>query len=406
VLRSIRWRLCLLVAAGLDRYPRACGRVVCGRLGGCQLSYFIQCAIGSLVSWGHRLARNPAADATPPSAKEAKAPEMHPWNAAQLAAFLAWSEENSTHHALWYVLAYTGMRRGEALALRWRDVNLDAGTVSVRRSAGVVRVKGEGAEIAEGPTKTGKPRVVDLDAAAVAALRTFRRARGGMALQLGRDDALVFGDHEGRHLHPERVSRTFKLTAERCRKALGDGAPPEIRLHDLGHTHATLLQVSRIAFDASFGSSCEHALPAAQRAALRRPRPARAPRGYGDLGLHGPPGPNATMMRLMPLHGVHHRCACWHRDASRSSRLHPVPHRRPRPAVSGRHRSCEGRAGLGHIMCLSWQPAALVAPGPSRAPETDVTATASSPVSYTHADAPPWRGRGPLASQPSAAGRT
>jgi hypothetical protein len=37
----------------------------------------------------HRLARNPAADATPPSAKEAKAPEMHPWNAAQLAAFLA-----------------------------------------------------------------------------------------------------------------------------------------------------------------------------------------------------------------------------------------------------------------------------------------------------------------------------
>jgi len=55
VLRSIRWRLCLLVAAGqagLDRYPRASGRVVCGRLGGCQLSYFIQCAIGSLVSWG------------------------------------------------------------------------------------------------------------------------------------------------------------------------------------------------------------------------------------------------------------------------------------------------------------------------------------------------------------------
>jgi DNA-binding NarL/FixJ family response regulator len=61
----------------------------------------------------HRLARNPAADATPPSAKEAKAPEMHPWNAAQLAAFLAWSEKHSTHHALWHVLAMTGMRRWE-----------------------------------------------------------------------------------------------------------------------------------------------------------------------------------------------------------------------------------------------------------------------------------------------------
>jgi integrase len=41
------------------------------------------------------------------------------------------------------VLAYTGMRRGELLALRWRDIDLDAATISVRRSVGVVRVKGE-----------------------------------------------------------------------------------------------------------------------------------------------------------------------------------------------------------------------------------------------------------------------
>ena len=44
---------------------------------------------------------------------------------------------------LWHVLAYTGMRRGEALALRWRDVDLDAATVSVRRSAGMVRIAGK-----------------------------------------------------------------------------------------------------------------------------------------------------------------------------------------------------------------------------------------------------------------------
>lgn len=105
----------------------------------------------------------------------------------------------------------------------------------------MVRVKDEGAAITEGLTKAGKPRVVDLDAAAAAVLRSFRLARAAMALQLVRDDALVFGDHEGRHMHPERVSRTFKATVERCRKALGDAAPPEIRLHDLRHTHATLL---------------------------------------------------------------------------------------------------------------------------------------------------------------------
>jgi integrase len=135
----------------------------------------------------------------------------------------------------------TGMRRGEALTLRWRDVCLDAATVSVRRSAGVIRVKGEGASIDEGDTKSGKPRVIDLDASTVAVLRAHRRERGAMALQLARDDSLVFGDQEGRHLHPERFTRTFHAELGRCRKAIGEYKLPVIRLHDLRHTHTTLL---------------------------------------------------------------------------------------------------------------------------------------------------------------------
>jgi hypothetical protein len=43
-----------------------------------------------------------------------------------------------------------------------------------------------------------------------------------MALQLARDNALVLGDHEGRHLHPERFSRTFHAELARARKALGE----------------------------------------------------------------------------------------------------------------------------------------------------------------------------------------
>ena len=65
---------------------------------------------------------------------------------AQLAAFLGWAAGTAQNYPLWHTLAMTGMRRGEALALRWRDVDLDAGTVSVRRSAGMVRNAGEGAE--------------------------------------------------------------------------------------------------------------------------------------------------------------------------------------------------------------------------------------------------------------------
>ena len=191
------------------------------------------------------LLRNPADAATPPTAREAKAPEMTCWSSAQLAAFLAWSGRHGQDHALWRTLAYTGMRRGEALSLRWRDVDPDAATVRIRRSAGIVRIAGEGAEMIEDDTKSSKPRVVDLDAATVAVLRAWRKHRGSMALQLARDDALVFGSIEGEHRNGEHVSRQFKRDEARFRKAAGEDAPPEIRLHDLRHTHATILLTAR-----------------------------------------------------------------------------------------------------------------------------------------------------------------
>jgi integrase len=135
----------------------------------------------------------------------------------------------------------------------------------------MVRVAGEGAAVVEGDTKSGKPRLVDLDGLTAVVLRARRRERGALALQLARDDALVFGGIEGQHRNPEHVSRQFARDVERARAALGDDAVPWIRLHDLRHTHATILQGRGVASGATFGTSREHALPAAQRAALRRP---------------------------------------------------------------------------------------------------------------------------------------
>jgi integrase len=58
---------------------------------------------------------------------------------------------------------------------------------------------------------------------------------------LARDDQLIFGDVEGRHQHPERFSRRFSEQLGRCCRQLGEGAPPAIRVHDLRHSHASLL---------------------------------------------------------------------------------------------------------------------------------------------------------------------
>jgi integrase len=133
------------------------------------------------------------------------------------------------------------MRRGEALAPRWRDVDLDAGRLAVRRSVGVVKAKGAGERLVEGPTKTGRSRVVDLDAGTVAALRAYRAARGRLALDLVRDSALVLSNLDGAHRHPERFSRRFAGQVVQAREALEEERLPAIRLHDLRHTHATLL---------------------------------------------------------------------------------------------------------------------------------------------------------------------
>src|SRR5205807_1869230 len=78
------------------------------------------------VRWG-RLARNPADAADPPRGGP-KSDGVHSWDAATLRQFLAVSMATSDRlHPLWVLLATTGMRRGEALGLRWSDVDLDAG---------------------------------------------------------------------------------------------------------------------------------------------------------------------------------------------------------------------------------------------------------------------------------------
>jgi integrase len=179
------------------------------------------------VRWG-RLARNPADLADPPRVT-GPGRELHTWSAEQLAAFLD-SRRDDRLYALWHTLAMTGLRRGEALGLRWQDVDLEAGRLCVRRS---LIPEGKTVAVHEPKTARGR-RVVALDPQTVGVLRgQAARQLAEQAESEGWETGLVFTNEDGQALHPWLVSRCF-------RAALKEAMLPDIRLHDLRHTHATL----------------------------------------------------------------------------------------------------------------------------------------------------------------------
>src|SRR5206468_2481253 len=116
-----------------------------------------------------RITRNPADLASPPSAKAAKAPEMHVWSGEELGRFLAFVNEDRLV-ALWRFLAMTGCRRGEALALRWSDLDFENGRVRIERA--LISI-GYRLHVSEPKTERSR-RTVSLDASTLTALRAHK----------------------------------------------------------------------------------------------------------------------------------------------------------------------------------------------------------------------------------------
>jgi integrase len=174
-----------------------------------------------------KLDRNPVTAADRPRASRI---EMRTWTADELGGFLDGAREHRLA-PLFTVLATSGLRRGEALGLRWSDVDLDEGRIAVRQTLLAVN-----SHVEFGEPKTHRSRrTVDLDAATVAVPKAHRKAQLEERVEAGlgrpRADGLIFTDEQGDPLHPNMVSRTFG-------KLVREAQLPIIRLHDLRHTHA------------------------------------------------------------------------------------------------------------------------------------------------------------------------
>jgi integrase len=177
------------------------------------------------------LPRNVAEQASPPKQRTTQA--FRTWSGAELSRFLEYVTSDRLY-AAYSLAAFTGLRRGEVLGLRWRDVDLDRGSLSVSQTLIIVNY----AMRFSAPKTGAGRRAVALDASTVEILRSHRvrqlEERTNLGLAWPSPDDLLFTAIDGQPLHPGQFSDRF----DRLVKGAG---VPRIRFHDLRHTHATLM---------------------------------------------------------------------------------------------------------------------------------------------------------------------
>ena len=183
------------------------------------------------------------------------------------------TNESQPVYPLLVLAVLGGLRRGELLGLRWEDVDFDRDCVIVRRS--LTPVRGQGLVL--GPTKTHQERRVDLGPLGLEALRQRWARRIAQQHHAAGDESgrgLVFANDVGKPPHFSTVHRWMKAAFERA------GLPPTMRLHDLRHTHASLLLARGHALPVvserlghrtktTTANFYAHALPTSQRAAAQ-----------------------------------------------------------------------------------------------------------------------------------------
>jgi integrase len=191
-----------------------------------------------------QLLRNPAVLSTPPALPEQL---RRWWTPEQVGRFLdfAAGPGNSLPAGLIEVLVDSGGRRGEVLALRWQEVDLDAGTATVSRQ--LVADAGTKVVTARATKRPRSKSTIGLHPATVAALRHRRAEQGEQRLKMGAgwpgvgtlDDGLVFTWPDGTFIHPDVLTRTIH------RLSMAAGLPA-LTPHGLRHAFASAALSARV----------------------------------------------------------------------------------------------------------------------------------------------------------------
>ncbi|HEX9991637.1 MAG TPA: site-specific integrase [Acidimicrobiales bacterium] len=236
-----------------------------------QTHKIVHAALEQARRWG-LVTTNVAGLAEPPKVGRAK---VRPPERDELGRLLAAVEGQPELWCWLRVAAVTGARRGTVCALRWPDIDFDAGTVTFTRALTL----GDGV-VVEKSTKTDRPYRIALDADTVAALRAHRTRMAERAMAAGRRlavDGFVFSPPtppDG--TVPWRPDSTSRRFARIARRAGVEG----VRLHDLRHFVATQLLAAGVDVRTVAGrlgqsgtlalSLYGHFVPAADRVAAQR----------------------------------------------------------------------------------------------------------------------------------------
>lgn len=185
-------------------------------------------ALGHATTWGV-IATNVAAPISPPPVPES---EITILTNDQIGAILRHLEGRTLRPIVSFLLG-TGARRGEALALRWRDVDFEKGVISIERSLEQTKA---GLRIKAPKTKNGR-RKISISPWLIAELRAHRARQQERRLALGQgrapDDSLVFARWDGSTRAPHWLTQKFAL-------AMGI-LKIDCTLHGLRHTHVSQL---------------------------------------------------------------------------------------------------------------------------------------------------------------------